>query len=340
MMSGLRFGVLSAAHGHAIGYLRYLASRGDLSVMLADPDAPGGDDNRRRGRGLAEDLGVRWADSAEELLETVDAVVVCSENARHHGHVMAALKAGCHVLCEKPLAIDVDDAQEMVAAAAEAGLVLGVAHPVRQAPAYRHLVARAGAGQIGSLLSVLGTNNGMLPRDADWFVRADLSGGGALVDHVVHCADLVDGLLGVPAQRVRAVSNRILEQSPPTEVETGAVVTVEYESGVIATIDCSWSQPPSAPTWGGLSLDVIGTSGRVRIDPFNLHVGGHAAGGPQWWAYGADLDTAMLDNFVEAVRGEGEVASSGAAGLRCVQIMCAALESAASGGRVVEVEAG
>lgn len=336
--SDLRFGVLSAAHGHAVGYLRYLAGRGDLSVMLADPDAPGEGD-RRRGRRLAEDLGVQWADSAEELLGAVDAVIVCSENARHHDDVMAALASGCHVLCEKPLAIDVDDAQEMVVAADRAGLVLGVAHPVRHAPAYRHLVARARAGHLGSLLSVLGTNNGMLPRDADWFVRPSLSGGGALVDHVVHCADLVDGLLGVPARRVRAVSNRILEQSPPTEVETGAIVTVEYEGGVIATIDCSWSQPSSAPTWGGLSLDVIGTSGRVRVDPFNLHVGGHAAGGPQWWAYGADLDAAMLDNFVDAVRGGSDVAASGAAGLRCARIMCAALESAASGGQVVELAA-
>ena len=336
--SGLHIGVLSAAHGHAVGYLRHLAGRSDLSVMLADPDAPGEDD-RRRGRGLAQDLGVPWADSTEELLEAVDAVIVCSENARHHDHVMASLRAGCHVLCEKPLAIVVDDAHEMVAAAEEAGLVLGVAHPVRHAPAYRHLVARASAGHLGSLLSVLGTNNGMLPRDADWFVRRDLSGGGALVDHVVHCADLIDGLLGLPAHRVRAVSNRILEQDPPTEVETGGIVTVEYEGGVIASIDCSWSQPSSAPTWGGLSLDVIGTKGRVRVDPFNLHVGGHAAGGSQWWAYGADLDAAMLDNFVDAVRGGSEVAASGAAGLRCARIMCAALESAASGGQVVDVPA-
>ena len=84
---------------------------------------------------------------------------------------------------------------------------------------------------------------------------------------------------------MRAVTNRILEQEPATEVETGGIVTIEYEQGVIATVDCSWSQPRTAPTWGGLTLDVIGTKGRVRIDPFNLRVAGYRSravpsGGP------------------------------------------------------------
>jgi predicted dehydrogenase len=250
---------------------------------------------------------------------------------------MAALAQGCHVLCEKPMATTVADAADMRRAATAAGLVLGVAHPVRQSPAYRHLKARVESGALGAVLSVLGTNNGMLPRDRTWFIEPEWSGGGALVDHLVHCTDLIDGLLDRPAVRVRAVSNRILEQEPPTAVETGAIVTVEYEAGVIATIDCSWSQPRTAPTWGGLTLDVIGTQGRLRIDPFNLHVAGHAVAGPQWWSYGSDMDAEMIDNFVNAVRGHTAVHADAVAGLRSVEIMAAALESARSDGRPVDV---
>ena len=336
-MSGscLRVGVLSAAHGHAAGYLRHIGAQADVDVLFSDPDAPR--DQVGRGRQLAEATGAQWVEDPTELLASSDAVVVCSENTRHHDDVMAALAQGCHVLCEKPMATTAADAVDMWRAAGAAGLVLGTAHPVRQSPAYRHLKARVEAGALGTLLSVLGTNNGMLPRDADWLVQPEWSGGGAVADHLVHCTDLIDGLLGRPAVRVRAVTNRILEQQPPTEVETGGIVTTEYDEGVIASVDCSWSQPRTAPTWGGLTLDVIGTEGRLRIAPFNLHVAGHAASGPQWWTYGSDMDADMIENFINAAWGRTAIHSDAEAGVRSVEIMTAALESARSGGRPQDV---
>ncbi|GAA4353776.1 Gfo/Idh/MocA family protein [Angustibacter luteus] len=333
--SMLQVGVLSAAHGHAAGYLRHLAAQPNVAVSFSDPGAP--DDVADRGQQLAAAAGARWIEDPAELLAGADAVVVCSENSRHHDDVLAALGQGCHVLCEKPMATTAADAVHLWQAANGAGLVLGVAHPVRQSPAYRHLQARLEGGALGTVLSLLGTNNGMLPRDRAWFTQPQWSGGGALADHLVHCTDLVDGLLGAAAVRVRAASNRILEQYPPTEVETGGIVTIEYEGGVIATVDCSWSQPRTAPTWGGLSLDVIGTRGRVRIDPFNLRVAGFAAGGPQWLAYGSDMDADMIGNFLSAVRGRTSIHAGALAGVRSVEIMAAALESAREGGRTVAV---
>jgi 1,5-anhydro-D-fructose reductase (1,5-anhydro-D-mannitol-forming) len=333
--SPLRVGVLSGAHGHAAGYLRHLGAQQDVTVLFSDPDASHGEAGR--GQRLAEETGAQWVENPSELLNIADAVVVCSENSRHHDNVMAALAQGCHVLCEKPMALTTADAVDMRRASDEAGLVLGIAHPVRQSPAYRHLGARVDAGALGTVLSVLGTNNGMLPRDTAWFTQPEWSGGGALADHLVHCTDLIDGLLHQRAVRVRAASNRILEQDPPTEVETGGIVTIEYEQGVIATVDCSWSQPRTAPTWGGLTLDIIGTKGRLRIDPFNLHVAGQTRSGPQWWAYGSDMDADMIANFVDAVRGRTAIHSDALAGLRSVEIMAAAMESARSGGQPVNV---
>jgi predicted dehydrogenase len=327
--------VLSAAHGHAAGYLRHLGERPDVAVSFSDPHSP--PDQLDRGRQLAETAGARWVADQTELLSGSDAVIVCSENTRHHGDVMAALAHGCHVLVEKPMATTAADAVEMWQAATAAGLVLGVAHPVRQAAAYRHLKARVDGGALGAVLSLLGTNNGMLPRDRDWFTQPQWSGGGALADHLVHCTDLIDGILDRPAVRVRAVTNRVLEQAPPTEVETGGIVTIEYEQGFIASVDCSWSQPRTAPTWGGLTLDVIGTQGRLSIDPFNLRVAGFADGGAQWLAYGSDMDADMIGNFVDAVRGRTAVHAGAVAGVRSAEIMAAALESARAGGRPVEV---
>jgi predicted dehydrogenase len=71
---------------------------------------------------------------------------------------------------------------------------------------------------------------GWMPTDRAWFTDPDLAGGGALVDHVVHCAELIDDLLGLPAETVRAVSNRILHGAAGLRVETAGLVNITYRA--------------------------------------------------------------------------------------------------------------
>ena len=332
----LRVAVLSFAHTHAIGYCRALAGRDDIELVAADPDGAAAPDDAPRGRELADALGVRYLDSYEEALAWgPDAVIVTAENARHRPLVEAAAAAGAHILCEKPLATTVEDAEAMLRAAERAGVTLMTAYPVRFAPAFADLVHRVRAGRLGTLLAVKGTNNGKLPSDRAWFTDAALSGGGALVDHVVHCADLLDELLAEQPATVHAVSNRILH--PEATVETGGLVTAVYDSGVIATIDCSWSVPDSASTWGGLTLQVIGTRGSVTIAPFAPHVAGQTLDGPVWEPTGDDLDAAMIAEFIDAVRSGRPARPDGAVGLRTLRVVDAARRSAASGQVVAPV---
>ena len=128
-----------------------------------------------------------------------------------------AAAAGAHVLYEKPLATTVEDAQAMLA------------YPVRFSPSFLDARARVRSGQLGVILGIRGTNNGKFPlADRVWFTDPGLAGGGALVDHVVHCADLIDDLLGESAESVRAVSNHIMHADANVAVETGGLVTVRY----------------------------------------------------------------------------------------------------------------
>lgn len=330
-MSPLRVAVLSFAHGHATGYLRYLAGRPDVEVVATDPDADPAEGDSR-GAAHAERLGVRYLDSYRAALDWgPDAVVVCSENARHRALVELAVAAGAHVLCEKPMATTVTDAEAMRAAADAAGVSLMVAFPVRFSPAFATLRAKVRAGELGAVHGIVGTNNGMLPLDRAWFTDPELSGGGALVDHVVHCADMIDCLLGEPAASVYAVANRILYADTGPRVETGGLVTAAYPSGVIATIDCSWSQPRTAPTWGGLTLEVVGSRGSVRIAPFGTHVGGYGPDGAVWLPYGPDFDALMIDEFLTAVRSGRRPQPDGGVGVRTTAVMAAARRSARTG---------
>ncbi len=332
MSDRLKVAVLSFAHGHALGYLRYLVGRDDVDVVATDPDGSMATDPGPRGAEAARQIGASYVESYREALDRgPDAVVVCSENARHRELVELAAAAGAHVLCEKPLATTVADAEAMVEATDAAGVNLMVAFPVRFAPSFATLASRVRHGRLGRVLGIVGTNNGMLPLDRAWFIDPELSGGGCLVDHVVHCADMIDSLLGERPVSVYAVANRLLYRDTGARVETGGLVTVVYEGGAVATVDCSWSQPRTAPTWGGLTLSVTGTDGSMAIAPFAGHVGGHGADGAVWLPYGPDFDASMIDEFLSAIRQGRRPQPDGRVGVRTTMIMEAAQMSARTG---------
>jgi predicted dehydrogenase len=328
----LRVALLSFAHPHSIGYCRLLAARDDIELVATDPDGATAGDSATRGAELAAQLGVRYVPTYEDALAWgPDAVIITAENVRHRGLVELAAAAGAHILCEKPLATTVEDATAMVNAAEVARVTLMTAYPVRFASAFQDALTRVRAGQLGDIVGVKGTNNGKVPRERAWFTDPALSGGGALVDHVVHCADLLDELLGSLPDSVRAVSNGMLHVHSGVQVETGGLVTAVYPGGVVATIDCSWSVPDNAATWGGLTLQITGTRGTMTISPFAQHVRGYDPAGQVWVGVGDDLDAAMLGEFIAAVREGRPATPDGQVGLRTLRIVEAAQRSARTG---------
>lgn len=331
----MRVAVLSFAHVHAATYIGLLRDREDIELITADPDAP--PDDPTRGRDLAERLGAAYVDTWDEVFAlSPDAVVVTSENARHRHLVERAAAAGAHVLCEKPLATTEADARAMIDACARAGVGLMTAYPVRFSPAFVALRRALADGLLGGLISVHGANNGSNPaRSRPWFADPELAGGGALADHTVHLADLVDALLdGEQAVEVYAQANSILDDGGPApDVETAGLVTIRYPGGVVAAVDASWSHPPDHPTWGGLAMTCVGEKAIVEFDAFPPLLGGFdsATGRDRWEAGGADLDAAMLDEFLDAVRTGRRPSPDGESGLRTLRIVLAAYESLRTG---------
>ena len=322
----LKVALMSCAHTHAVGYAGLLEARADVDLVVADPDDYG------------DVRGVRVVPSYEAAWDTwsegPDAIVVTSANAHHRDLVLEAARRGAHVLCEKPLATTLADARAMVEACREAGVVLMTAFPVHFAPEVTALRAAISDGSLGEVVGLTGTNNGKLPAGRDWFTDVELAGGGAMVDHTVHIAEILDSVFGPPAT-VHAVTNRILYAERAGEgAETGGLVTLTYDSGLIATIDCSWSQPADAPTWGGLRLQALGTGGQLQIDAFAQHVGGH----DQWLPYGTNTDALLLDAFLDAVRAGEAVDPTGEVGLRTVAVVAAAQESVRTGQPVAVAE--
>jgi len=328
----MRLGIMSFAHLHAEGYLHNLrASPGVEMIGMAD-------DNLERGRYFAAQYGVRLFDSYAALLaEKPDGVVICTENARHRPVVEMAAEAGAHVLCEKPLATTLDDARAMITICAQHGVQLMTAFPMRfNAPAIEaRRVLQSGA--LGRLYGANTTNQGKLPRyhsayPRDWFEQKALAGGGAAMDHTVHLVDLLRWSLGCEVAEVYAQLNGILHQDAGVEVETGGLVMLTFEDGTFASVDCSWSKPPSYPTWGGLTLEFVGETGLLSVDTFRQVTAVYGPGDrAQWPFWGSDANQAMVDEFVAAICENRTPAITGEDGCKALEVALAAYESAACG---------
>jgi len=318
----LRVGLVSWAHVHAAALARTLATRPDIEFTGSFDET-----------GAAHDGGTHA--SLGDLLKESEAVVIASTNAAHRRYTLAAADAGVHVLCEKPLATTIADARAMIDACRRSGVQLGVALPVRSSPAIVALKDAIGRGTLGAIRAVRATNPGRYP--GRWFGDPVEAGGGAAMDHTVHLADALRWLLTDEIVRVHAELGSFLHG---LAVEDCGVLTVDLKGGAFGSIDCSWSRPATFPTWGGLTMHVIGERGTVDVDVFRQSMTHYddAAGATTLVGWGDDLNALMVDGFVDAILAGRPVPISGADGLRSLEVVVAAYRSADLGRPVAIAE--
>ena len=201
-----------------------------------------------------------WQEAVER--DDVDAVDICSPNGLHRVMTVAACAAGKHVLVEKPMAVSLDDADAMIAAADAAGRVLMPAQNIRFAPSCRAAGQALADGRIGELVGIRAVLGHTGPQDwapgADWFFDREQSGGGALLDLGVHLFDLVRAVTGDEI----GVEGAVLRARPSVPgIEDAAEVAFRLGRGAIGSLRASWdSTPPS-----GLQLTLVGTTGTIAV---------------------------------------------------------------------------
>lgn len=319
----LKVGIVSLAHVHARSYAELLSGRPDVELRILEQNVSLHSE--------VSDLTECMSDAEEFWRWAPDAVIITSETVHHLTHVLAAAAARAHILCEKPIATTREDAHAIMEACEQAGVGLMMAFPVGFSPEAEIMRSTVEDGTLGEVISAIGVNTGKLPATRDWFADPEMSGGGALVDHVVHIAELLDGL-GLRAESVSAATTNVLQPGRLRPgVESGALITISYDSGVIASIDASWSEPDASPQWGGLSLEIVGSSANLAINPFGSTVDGMGASGPLALGYGPDLDDLMISAFLASVRGSRPFTPDGDVGLRTLAIVHAAQTSARTG---------
>jgi len=325
----LRVGLVSFAHVHSPGLLKTLATLPQVELTGLYDEEP------ERGSAAARAHGTAFHAELEPLLERSEAVVIASTNADHRRYTEAAAAKGVHVLSEKPLATTLEDARAMIEVCRSAGVQLGTAFPVRSSAAVLSLKGLIDRGALGAVRAVRGTNPGRFP--GSWFGDPAKAGGGAVMDHTVHVADLLRWLLADEVVRVHAEIGSLLWD---LEVDDCGILTLDLAKGAFASIDCSWSRPKTYPTWGGVTLHVVGERGTVDVDVFRQALTHYddLSGATKLVGWGDDLNALMVGGFVDAILAGHPVPISGEDGLRSLEVVVAAYRSAQLGRPVAIAE--
>lgn len=321
IVDGLRWGLVGASDIAASSIVPAIrAQSGSRIVAVFSRSAERGADFARR-HGIDRShgtLGDLLADGE------VDAVYVSTTNDRHAAETIAAIDAGRHVLCEKPLALTVGDARTMVEAASAAGVVLATNHGRRNDPAVRAARELVRAGTLGTPLGARTVTAVLLPEHLRRWRLAG-AGSGVALDLLVHDADTLRFVLDDHVLSVQAAAHGT---GPAEDLIAGSLTTA---GGVVASFLCTWSSPH-----GGSSLEVLGDQGSLlaRRDP------GHPSALLLRTADGErpvplpdapPIGVATVAAFEAAVRGQGPPTATGEDGLASLAVALAARESARTG---------
>lgn len=254
----------------------------------------------------AERYGVpAWTELADALAQAgAGAVYVASPVFLHAPQSIACLRAGKHVLCEKPTAMNYAEACSMADTAREAGRILGVAYYRRMYPKVDRARKLLEAGVIGRPVFAEATSHDWVhpaDDDRDWLFDPKRAGGGPLYDIASHRIDLMNYLFGKPERASGHLSTLV----HPIAVEDNATVLIEYQTGVRAMVDVRWhSRVPRD------EFRIRGTEGEMDLTPLNgsplVYPGGREEIAPP-----ENLHLPCIANFVGAVLDGAELRSSG-----------------------------
>lgn len=331
----VRWGLIGASTIARQFVINAIRSQADGEVATVMSSSAG------RAADYARENGIAAAVSSLDALlgADIDAVYISTTNELHLEQALAAAKAGKHVLCEKPLALNSADARKIVAACRQAGVVMATNHHLRCAGAHRAMREAIGAGRIGKPLAARVFHAVYLPEDLQgWRLTRPDAGGGVVFDITVHDADTLRFVLGDDPVEVTCLTQSA--GMAGAGLEDGAMSVFRFKSGVIAQTHDAFTIKHA-----GTGFEVHGSEGSLIArdvmtqKPIGTVTLRTAAGEEELSFDREDLYIYALRAFHAAIRGEGKPAASGEDGVWSLAAAEAALQSAASG-RTVAVDPG
>jgi len=277
----------------------------------------------------------------KELLAIVDldAISICLPNYLHATVSIEALDAGCHVLCEKPMAISKEEAESMIKAAEKNDKKLMIAHNQRFVSSHQKAKQLIDNGELGKIYSFRttfghpGPEKWSIDGKASWFFDKEKAFIGALGDLGVHKSDLIRYLLGEISEVSAFVETNAKEN---TTIDDNAVCIMKTADGVIGTLTASWSYVAG----GDNSTVIYGEKATLRLedDPDYSLIVQYGNGETvnyeldkiQTNEEGGQKNTHVIDHFVDSIIHNTEPLINGEEGKKSLEVILAALESSAT----------
>jgi len=302
------------------------------------------DIERSRAEGIAQEYGIpKSFTDYRHLLEEkeIDAVSICTPNCLHSKISIVALEAGKHVLCEKPMAIGVLEAQEMVEASERTGKKLMLALNQRFQTNHQFLKRYIENGELGEIYFA---KTGWIRRKSKtnspgkWFSNKSMSGGGPLIDLGVHILDLTLWLMGAP--KVISVSGSVYTKFGKHGARTGQTFDVEdftfamlkLDNGAVLTLETSWGCFTKEER---LSMNLLGSKGGLNLRPLEIYTEHYDS--PVDIVLAPDKTTGYegeVAHFIDCILKDKEPSPNGEEGLYIQEILDAIYKSAEMGKQV------
>lgn len=256
-----------------------------------------------------------------EQVTDVDAVIICTPPNTHADIATHFLRQGVSVLCEKPLALTQREAEEMIAAADDAGALLTMASKFRYVDDITHTRGLIESGVLGDIILYENTFASRVDMSQRWNSRPEVSGGGVLIDNGTHSIDIARYLLG-PIAEVMAVEGKRVQSDA---VEDTARIFIRSEDDVMGSIDLSWTIHKQLDSY----VDVYGSLGTVRV---GWRTSAYRLAGGDWVEFGQGYDKhlaigAQVQNFVDALSGVETLVITAQDAMASVMVMEAAYRS-------------
>ena len=298
--------------------------------------------NGAKARELAASQGAAAYESLDAFLDhkPMDMVVIGSPSGVHAAQGVAAARHRLHVLVEKPIDVTTERADELIAAAEESGVRLGVLFQDRLKPGIVRLKQLVDSGGLGRVLSVSARVPWYRPPDyyrlSRWRGTAALDGGGALMNQGIHTVDLLLWVLG-DVIRVQARTATLLHE---IESEDTALALLEFASGAAGVLEASTATYPGYPR----RVEITGTEGTVVLEHDRLVVADLRTPRPELVGDGGDANASasspvvsdasghqrLIEDFLRAIETGSRPACDGHEGRRSVELVEAIYRSARS----------
>ena len=323
----IQFGLIGASQIAQFGVIPAIRAQADAGVLSVFSS------HLERGKAYAETCQIpKVFNSLDELLADpeIQAVYISTTNELHHEQTLKAARAGKHILCEKPLAMSLEQGREMVQVCQEAGVVLATNHHLRNAGTLRKIRELIQTGAVGKPIAARVFHAVYLREDLQsWRINKPQAGGGVVLDIVVHDVDLLRFLLNAEPIEVTSFSQHF---GMGENVEDGSMAVFRFDNGLLAQVHTAFTV-----RYAGNGIEIHGTEGSI-IAKGALHQSStgevllrNAQGEQVIETESADLHGGAVRRFLDAIQGKGTPAATGEDGLRSMAAALACLESARTG---------